>query len=67
VAGEAAVNPVKLPGAIGETLTISGIGAVEPPQDEPFRVGDVFTIGPFKPRYKVTKVDGDRVDFERIS
>ena len=72
MAGEAAVKPVKnmqkLPGAIGSTISLSAKGAAcDPPQHEPFRVGDVISIAPFPWRYRVTCVEGDRVDFERIS
>lgn len=63
-----AKNIQKFPGAIGSTINLSVKGAeCDPPQDEPFRVGDVFTMGPFPWKYRVTKVEGDRVDFKRIS
>lgn len=56
----------KLPGAIGERFVLSGIRTVQPPQEEPFRVGDIFNIGPFTWRYRVIAVDGDCFEFERI-
>lgn len=59
---------IKLPGAIGETISLNCAGATtDPPSDEPFRIGDVIGFGPTTWRYRVTAVAGDRVYFERIA
>lgn len=54
------------PGKTGETITLNASGA-QPPSPEPFRVGDVCTFGPFAYRFRVIKVEGDVVTFQRES
>ena len=58
---------IKMPLPVGASMVLD-CSCVEPPQDEPFRVGDVITMGPLPDHYTVTRVGEDgRVWFERIA
>ena len=65
------VRTIPFPGNIGETIRLSAMKAMlvsGQSSDEPlFAVGDVCSFPPFGYTFRVARIDGDEVYFERVS